>query len=110
MSAGNDDACSVTAMDYKITAADRDRALGHEAITAIGNNQEGWSVTAKGAAIRIERGLARFYVEDALTEEKAYLGVVREEGQTPYLRTFIDGRWSNHLLPLPALKECKSID
>ena len=97
-------------MDYRITAVDRDRALGHEAITAIGNNQDGWSVSAKGAALRIERGLAQFYVEDVLAEEKAYLGVVREEGKPPYLRAKIEGRWSNHLLPLPSLKGCKSID
>ncbi|HLK16100.1 MAG TPA: DUF3892 domain-containing protein [Fimbriimonadaceae bacterium] len=98
------------AMEYKITAADRDRALGHEGITAIGNNQDGWSVSAKGAMLRIERGLAQFYVEDALSGEKAYIAVVREEGKPSYLRTTVNGRWANHLLPLPSLKECKSID
>lgn len=97
-------------MEYKITAADRDRALGHEAITAIGNNQDGWSVSAKGALLRIERGLAQFYVEDALTGEKAPIAVVREEGKAPYLRTILNGRWCNHLLPLPSLKGCTPID
>ena len=101
---------SEPAMEYKITAVDRDRTLGHEAITAIGNNQDGWSVSANGAALRIERGLAKFYVEDALTGENAYLGVIREKGKPPYLRAAIEGRWSNHLLPLPSLKDCKSID
>ena len=97
-------------MDYKITAVDRDRALGHEAIRAIGNNVDGWFVSVRAAAIRIERGLVRFYVEDALTGEKAYLGVIREKGKPPYLRSTIEGRWGNHLLPLPSLKDCKSID
>ena len=97
-------------MEYKITATERDRAFGHEAITAIGNNQDGWSVSAKGAAIRIERGLARFYVEDALTGERAYIGVVHEKDRAPYLRTTLDGRWGNHLLPLPSLKDCKPLD
>ncbi|MHB8636807.1 MAG: DUF3892 domain-containing protein [Fimbriimonadaceae bacterium] len=104
------DASPEAAMEYKITATDRDRSLGYEAITAIGNNQEGWSVTVKGAALRIERGLARFYVEEATTGDKAFLQVVREEGKPPYLRSMLDGRWGNHLLPLPSLKNCKSID
>src|SRR5579864_9210884 len=101
---------ALTSMEYKINAIDRDRSLGHEAISAIGNNQEGWSVSAKGAAIRIARGLARFFVEDALTGERAYIEVAREDGKPPYLRTVLEGRWGNHLLPLPSLKNCKPID
>lgn len=28
------------------------------------------------------------------------VGVVREAGQTPYLRTYADGKWNNNLLSL----------
>ncbi|MWB99037.1 DUF3892 domain-containing protein [Agromyces seonyuensis] len=29
------------------------------------------------------------------------VGVVREQGTQPYLRTYADGKWSNNLLSLP---------
>lgn len=97
-------------MEFQITAVERDRAFEHEGISAIGNNKDGWSVSARGAIVRIDKDLAKFFVEDALTGERAYIAVVREEGKPPYLRSFLNGRWGNHLLPLPSLKNCNPID
>jgi len=97
-------------MDYTINAVERDRSGGHEAIARIANNTDKWSVSAQAAIVRIEKKLARFFVQDVLSGERAEVGVVREKGQGPYLRTFLNGKWSNHLLALPSPVDCKFID
>ncbi|CAP63812.1 conserved hypothetical protein (plasmid) [Cupriavidus taiwanensis LMG 19424] len=44
-----------------------------------------------------------FYVLDPSTGKRADIGVVRDAGKAPYLRTHADGRWNNNLL---ALNQC----
>lgn len=75
----------------------------HERITHIGNSQQNWLLTRESAIKRIEAGEEAFYTVDATTGKKAYLGVVREPGKVPYLRTHADGKWNNNLL---AQAEC----
>ena len=97
-------------MDFRITAVDRDRAVEHEGVTAIGNNEEKWAISLKSAVTRIERGLDRFFVEDILSGDHVYLGVYKPEMGEPQVRGVQGGRWTNHLLPLPSLRDCRMID
>ena len=41
-----------------------------------------------------------FYVLDPTNGKRADIGVVREAGKAPYLRTYADGKWNNNLLSL----------
>jgi hypothetical protein len=97
-------------MEFMIDAVDRDRSVGHEGISAIGNNRDRWSISVKGAIVRIEKKAGRFFIQDQLSGERAEIGVVREDGHPPYLRSMINGKWSNHLLALPSTRDCKLID
>lgn len=47
----------------------------------------------------------RWRVVDRATGKKVYIGVVREQGKLPYLRTHADGKWIDNLL---AQAECGS--
>lgn len=76
------------------------RSDAHESIIHIGNSREKWRLTVRSAIERIEAGGDAFYTLDPDTGAKAYLGIVREAGRPPYLRTQIDGGWTNHLLAL----------
>lgn len=41
-----------------------------------------------------------FFVLDPVNGKRADIGVVRETGKAPYLRTYADGQWNNNLLSL----------
>jgi hypothetical protein len=41
-----------------------------------------------------------FFVLDPISGKRADIGVVRENGKAPYLRTYADGQWTNNLLSL----------
>lgn len=71
----------------------------HQHITHIGGlGTNGWRLT-KGAAIRrIEAKQEAYYTVDPASGKKAYIGVIRESGNAPYLRTHADGNWNNNLL------------
>lgn len=72
----------------------------HESIIHVGNSREKWRLTTRSAIERIEAGGDAFYTIEAGTGTKVYLGIVREAGRPPYLRTHVDGRWADHLLAL----------
>ena len=97
-------------MEFVIDAVDRDRSAGHEAISAIGNNRDRWSISAKSVMIRLSNRSARFFVVDQISGERAEIGLVREGDKAPYLRTAVGGKWTNHLLALPSPRNCKQID
>src|SRR5690606_35822019 len=78
------------------------RDSAHEAITHIGHSVNGWRLTRESAIQRIEGEQEAFYTRDG-TSKKVYIGVVRESGKRPYLRTYADGKWNNNLL---AQQEC----
>ena len=79
------------------------RMSPHEHITHIGNRNQGWKFTREEAISRIEREINSFFTLDASTGKKMYVGVVRQQGKEPYLRTHADGKWNDNLL---ALSEC----
>ena len=60
-------------------------------------------MTREEAIRRIEAKEAAFYTVDRSTGKKMYVGVVRETGKNPYLRTHADGKWNDNLL---AQAEC----
>ena len=69
----------------------------HEAITHVGDGQRVW---AKGDVINsIDNKEHTFYT--MTNGRQANVGVVRETGKAPYLRTHADGQWNNNLLSLP---------
>lgn len=78
------------------------RESRHEHITHIGNTS-GWRISRESAIERIEGKREAFYTVDSQTGKRAYIGVVRESGKAPYLRTYADGKWNDNLL---AQQEC----
>lgn len=80
-----------------------DRMSSHEHITHIGNAMGNWKLTREEAIRRIEAKQEAFYTVDSTTGKKVYIGVVREAGKVPFLRTHADGKWNDNLL---ALNEC----
>lgn len=81
------------------------RESKHEHITHIGHTINDWRLTREAAIQRIEDKSAEFYTIDKQTGKKVYVGVVRESGKHPYLRTHADGKWNDNLL---AQQECNS--
>jgi len=75
----------------------------HEHITHIGNAEAGWRVTRETAIYQIESKTHDYYTIERSTGKKCYVGVVREHGKHPYLRTHADGKWNDNLL---AQSEC----
>lgn len=78
---------------------------GHEAITHIGHHGKDWCLTSGAAIKRIDAAFEAYYILDPQTGERAYLGVVREPGQPPYLRAHINGHWNDGLLGLGDMGE-----
>ncbi len=79
------------------------RESRHEHITHIGNAGAGWRITREEAIRRIENNKESFYTLDRQSGRKVYIGVVREAGRMPFLRTHADGKWNDNLL---AQREC----
>ena len=90
--------------EFQVTCINKpNRESAHEHITHIGNSESNWRITRESAIKRIESEKERFYTVDHATGNRAYIGVVRETGKAPYLRTHADKKWNNNLL---ALAEC----
>jgi hypothetical protein len=90
--------------EYQVTCVTKpDRFSTHEHITHIGNTANNWKITRESAITRIDSKQDAFYTVDSGTGRKAYVGVVREAGKAPYLRTHADGKWNDNLL---AQAEC----
>ena len=79
------------------------RESRHEHITHIGNSNDGWLLTREAAISRIDSKQASYYTIDKQTNGRVYIGVVREAGKLPFLRTHADGKWNDNLL---AQREC----
>ncbi len=79
------------------------RESRHEHITHIGNIEGGWKMTREEAIRRIDSKKESYYTVDKQTGNKVYIGVVREAGKVPFLRTYADGKWNDNLL---AQREC----
>lgn len=81
-----------------------DGGNANEHITHIGNTISQWRLTRQAAISRIEWKGEAYYTVDKSTGKRAYIGVIREPGKLPYLRTYADGEWNDDLL---ALAECR---
>lgn len=76
----------------------QNRTSQHEHITHIGNTNGQWRLTRESAISRIDGKTDTFYTIDRTTGKRAYVGVIRETGKAPYLRTHADGKWNDNLL------------
>jgi hypothetical protein len=70
----------------------------HEHITHIGNAQGGWRITRELAIQKIDSKTDTFFTVDKQTGKRCDVGVVREHGKQPFLRTHADGKWNDNLL------------
>lgn len=87
---------------YKVACIKKPNRLStHEGITHLGGPAGGgWQLTRDEVIRLIDQGHS-FYTE--VNGNRADIGVVRETGKRPYLRTYADGYWNDNLL---ALREC----
>jgi hypothetical protein len=90
--------------EYQVTCVTKpNRFSTHEHITHIGNISDKWMITRELAIQKIESKWEAFYTVDRTSGRKMYIGVVREPGKLPYLRTHADRKWNDNLL---AQAEC----
>lgn len=75
---------------------------GHQHITHIGGiGASAWCLTKESAIRRIESKEEAFFTVERQTGKRAYIGVVKEAGKAPYLRTHADNVWNDNLLAQP---------
>lgn len=85
--------------EYEVNCINKpDRNSPHEHITHIGHSGNGWRITRETAISRIESKAEAYFTVDKSTGKRVYVGVVREPGKAPYLRTYADGKWNDNLL------------
>lgn len=90
--------------EYQVNCVNKlNRNSSHEHITHIGHTGNKWRLSREAAIARIESKTEAFYTVDKSTGKRIYIGVVREAGKMPYLRTHADGKWNDNLL---AQSEC----
>ena len=88
--------------EYQITCINKpNHQSSHEHITHIGNASDNWRITRETAIYQIDNKINQFYTIDWTTGNRCYVGVVRESGRNPYLRTHADGKWNDNLLAQP---------
>lgn len=88
--------------EHQVTCITKPHRMSpHEHITHIGNMQAHWKLSREIAIQRIETSTDQFFTVDSNTGRKCYIGVVREAGKQPYLRTHADGKWNDNLLAQP---------
>lgn len=86
--------------DVRVTCINKPHPLSpHEHITHLGNPPI-WRWTRERVIASIEARENTFYVQDTITGKRSYVGIVREAGRDPYLRTHADGYWNDNLLSL----------
>lgn len=71
----------------------------HEHITHLGNPPT-WLWTREQVIASIDAQTNTFFVRDPGNGKRSEVGVVREAGKAPYLRTYADGYYNNNLLSL----------
>lgn len=71
----------------------------HEHITHLGNGRT-WLWTREQVIASIDDKSNTFFVLDPANSKRSNVGVVRENGKLPFLRTYADGYWNNNLLSL----------
>jgi len=87
--------------EYEVNCVSRQNGTAtHECITHIGHSGHQWRLSRESAILRIESKTEAFYTLDRATGRRAYIGVIREPGKPPYLRSYADGAWNDRLLGL----------
>lgn len=87
--------------DVRVTCITKPNAQSpHEHITHLGSSAGNWNWTREQVIQSIDAKTNTFYVLDPVSGQRADIGVVREAGKAPYVRTYADGRWNNNLLSL----------
>jgi len=87
--------------DVRITCITKPQPLSPvEHITHAGNPAAGWKWTTEEIIRSIDSKTNSFYVIDPYTGKRAEVGVVREGGKRPFIRTYADGDWNDNLLSL----------
>lgn len=87
-------------MDARVTCITKPHPQSpHEHITHLGS-PPGWVWPREDVIRSIEAKTNTFYVLDPHSGKRSDIGVVRESGKAPYLRTYADGNWNNNLLSL----------
>jgi hypothetical protein len=71
----------------------------HEHITHLGNAGR-WMWTREQVIASIDENSNTFFVLDPVSGKRADIGVVRQAGKEPYVRTYADRQWNNNLLSL----------
>jgi hypothetical protein len=85
--------------DVQLTCVSKPRPDSpHEHITHAGTSRQIWS--REQVIGWIEAGTDTFYTIGP-NGKRAEVGVVRESGKAPYLRTHVNGFWNDNFLALP---------
>ena len=93
--------------DVQVTCINKPHRMSpHEHITHLGNPPVGWRWTREQVIASIDAKTNTFFTIDPASRKRADIGVVREQGKAPYVRTHADGKWNDNLL---ALNECPLI-
>ena len=71
----------------------------HEHITHVGNPPS-WIWEREQVIASIDAKTNSFFVRDPVNGSRSEVGVVRQAGKAPHLRTYADGNWNNNLLSL----------
>ncbi|WP_342451315.1 DUF3892 domain-containing protein [Piscinibacter koreensis] len=88
-------------MDLQITCILKSSSHGsYEHITPAGNPASQGVWTVEQIIQSIDARQHTFFVRDALTGRRADVGVVRDAGKRPHIRTYADGYWNDNLLSL----------
>jgi hypothetical protein len=82
------------------------RESRHEHITHVGNTDAQWRLTRESVIRRIDGKQDSFFTTERQTGARSLVGVVREPGKAPYLRTHANGKWNDNLLAQP---ECDAV-
>jgi Protein of unknown function (DUF3892) len=87
--------------DVQVTCITKPNAQSaHEHITELGNPRAGWKWTRERVIASIDAKTNTFFVLDPRTGQRANIGVVRQPGRAPFVRTYADGNWNDNLLSL----------
>lgn len=77
-------------------------------VVFIGNSSQHWCVSREAAIQRVSVRSEVYFTVDRATGQRAYVGLHRQEGKPPRLRTSLNGTWNDDLLALPSCgNNCK---
>ena len=86
--------------DIEVTCISKPTKMApHEQITHLGG--EKWKWTRARVIASIDSRTNTFYVRDTFDETRMELRVVRPSGQPPYVRAWLDGKFTDNLLYMP---------